>query len=1508
MADKAGGVDMNHPILNLAPEEKRVFTQLFQQADPDKLNVVTGENAVKFFEPTGIAPQILGEIWQIADTENRGLLTFAGFCQVLRLIAHYQSGRGVSAELAFRPGPLPKFDGFNPSTAAPPPAAANLRPQSSGPIRVPPLTPDKSTEYAGLFEKSGAENGLLGGETAKTIFEKAGLPNDVLGKIWSLADTETRGALGVTEFIIAMHLIASYRNGSLKGLPSTLPVGLYEAAARRVPPPGRGPGGSRPIEPPGAIPRQLSGSGMQRNQSPMTRPPYGTPPQSAQPTGSDWLISPSEKSNYDALFKKVDTQSRGHITGEQAVGFFSDSGLPEAILAHIWDLADINSDGQLNRDEFAVAMHLIRQQRPNPGLEKLPATLPSNLVPPSMQGQVRPPQQFTAPTFDNAAYSSNMSKSAADDLFDAFSSPPPAPVQTHQSTGGSGQNFSRPFDNDPFGAPQGSPKSPTGGYQPSPRNAPSGFKPFVPTSSFGQGLTSQGTGASGSSHSKQPAMEDLLGDNDAEANKKITQDTIDLGNMSNQIGTLRTQMQEVQSKKQSTEGDISGVSTQKRDLELRLAQFRTQYEQEVKHVKTLEDRLTASRNETRKLQQDLAMIEGSYQDLQSQHRQISTALEADQRENASLKERIRQLNGEIGQLRPQLEKMRADARQQKGMVSINKKQLQTNEGERDKIKSEMSDLSRSMQEEQRSTQSSVTETGGPSVSSPAPSNASHGSMNPFFRKSPQQSVDNARSPSAFSPTSATQNQRDFDNFFGASAFTSPQTAAPPPTSFKSESHHGQGQSVQSGPSLSDTEVPTPSTSPPLSYRDSPHTAEAQAPPSSGQFAANFLPLREGRNESFTSSTKASASGSRLGGAETPTNAATSSPFSATHDKEPRPSEPTRADTGHFPNLFDRNMTSSPAASATSDPTHARAGSKGDERKDAFQPFSIPAGKEQVPGAFPADDMIRPNQTGESTMSNQSRGSGRPNDPFGMASTSSRDNQTQQSRWQPGASHKVDFDAAFAGSSSGPGRGFQEKQHTGSSVNGSVDSATAVKFNQEFPPIKDLGDDDDSDSNSEQGFADNFTSPSPQHKRDAARGQGQQKPTDHGADVMGARPQLGQMDSSTSGLPTPNAQKSPPTYNQSQTASGIQQPSNNNNKFPAEFGGLLPSRNDPTSPPQADDKPFGGSSTQGQSLFGVPTSQQSKGSSPSMAAAFSAGSPPSAADTPTSTAPSDAYHSAVSFPSGAGEKSQSPDSSSAAGTQHMAAQQQSQQPQASKPSASAFDFDTGFDDLTDARDAADDRAGDDEDFILAVSHRRAADFDSDFNPVFDSPAASKSNTIASQHTPTGKHDHDAFGDFEHSISHAFGKQPVPSQQATAHDWDDIWSKLGQPDPSSGAGAGATANNAAAPGESGSAMGSNMAGPSGSAPGGESSSGVAVNKATTSGSPTTDEAASAAAAGKEQMPQLGRALTTGTEHDDPILKKLTGMGYPRDKALAALEKYDYDITKVGGPADPLNAMWF
>lgn len=48
------------------------------------------------------------------------------------------------------------------------------------------------------------------------------------------------------------------------------------------------------------------------------------------------------------------------------------------------DLADINSDGRLSRDGFAIAYHLIKNKLRG---QPIPAQLPSSLIPPSLRSQ-----------------------------------------------------------------------------------------------------------------------------------------------------------------------------------------------------------------------------------------------------------------------------------------------------------------------------------------------------------------------------------------------------------------------------------------------------------------------------------------------------------------------------------------------------------------------------------------------------------------------------------------------------------------------------------------------------------------------------------------------------------------------------------------------------------------------------------------------------------------------------------------------------------------------------------------------------------------------------------------------------------------------------------------------------------------------------------------------------------------------------------------------------------------
>ena len=53
--------------------------------------------------------------------------------------------------------------------------------------------------------------------------------------------------------------------------------------------------------------------------------------------------------------------------------------MPEDELAQIWELADLDGDGKLHLDEWAIAMHLVSRRVAG---DPLPATLPSSLRPP----------------------------------------------------------------------------------------------------------------------------------------------------------------------------------------------------------------------------------------------------------------------------------------------------------------------------------------------------------------------------------------------------------------------------------------------------------------------------------------------------------------------------------------------------------------------------------------------------------------------------------------------------------------------------------------------------------------------------------------------------------------------------------------------------------------------------------------------------------------------------------------------------------------------------------------------------------------------------------------------------------------------------------------------------------------------------------------------------------------------------------------------------------------------
>lgn len=96
----------------------------------------------------------------------------------------------------------------------------------------------------------------------------------------------------------------------------------------------------------------------------------------------EWAIKSQSKLKYTQLFNTTDRSRSGFLTGAQARNLMVQSKLPQSILAQIWALSDMDSDGRLGCEEFVLAMYLCEMAAQG---DLIPAKLPPDLIPPSFR-------------------------------------------------------------------------------------------------------------------------------------------------------------------------------------------------------------------------------------------------------------------------------------------------------------------------------------------------------------------------------------------------------------------------------------------------------------------------------------------------------------------------------------------------------------------------------------------------------------------------------------------------------------------------------------------------------------------------------------------------------------------------------------------------------------------------------------------------------------------------------------------------------------------------------------------------------------------------------------------------------------------------------------------------------------------------------------------------------------------------------------------------------------------
>ncbi|XP_076386139.1 epidermal growth factor receptor pathway substrate 15 isoform X3 [Megachile rotundata] len=346
-----------------------IYEAYYNQVDPNGCGQIGAMEAARFLKKSQLSDAILGEIWDMADPQSRGLLDKSGLFVALKLCALAQAGREISMSNLSLELPPPKMGDISiPYSKNVVNALPVITPVSTGDWSI---KPSERAKYDQLFDSLQPSNGYIPGNKVKGVLIDSKLPLDTLGKIWDLADMDKDGMLDRHEFVVAMHLV--YKALEKYAIPSVLPPELMPPGKRKD---------SIPITKSPASIGIITTAPPPIPPLPNVSSVKSMPSMDTAKTNVQWVVSSEDQIAAEKLFLQADLDMDGYVSGIEIKDVFLQSGLPQTVLADIWSLCDTMQTGKLNKEQFALAMWFIKQKLR--GIDP-PATLTPDMIPPSMR-------------------------------------------------------------------------------------------------------------------------------------------------------------------------------------------------------------------------------------------------------------------------------------------------------------------------------------------------------------------------------------------------------------------------------------------------------------------------------------------------------------------------------------------------------------------------------------------------------------------------------------------------------------------------------------------------------------------------------------------------------------------------------------------------------------------------------------------------------------------------------------------------------------------------------------------------------------------------------------------------------------------------------------------------------------------------------------------------------------------------------------------------------------------
>ncbi|KAJ3258513.1 hypothetical protein HDU77_002238 [Chytriomyces hyalinus] len=705
--------------LPLSPEESHAYGQLFSMAAVD--NVVAADTAVSLLTRSKLPQNVLGEIWVLADSEQRGVLTRESFYKCMKLIALCQAGKPVSLQFIASKTALPVFDGVTITPYQPPapvsaPAPLKISSDKGVAMAAQPsstgfqLANEERDRFLAAFNSCSPSGGFVSGASAKELFIKSGLSLETLSRIWQLVDPQSTMQLSLAQFMMAMLIITQMKSGALQSVPPSIPPGLVNgiaAAAQSVSAqiasapisvsqqPLFGSTGSTAVAN-SALPTSplRMGSVTGTSASAVAPPPsfdkrrstiakVAAPVVPANQAMEPWAILADEKAISDSHFDSLDSGKKGYVSGQESYEFFLKSKLDQTTLAHIWELANIRKAVGLSKDEFSVAMHLIKISMAG---SALPESLPTQLIPPSLRAR---PQASVAPA---APVPSTIPLQPATQPAMPFNSAPVVPKSATQDLMGLDAAFEPVKPQQPVMAAQQNTAFDTRKFS---------ITAATPTATSNFTFPTNSLGTTQSPNSSLTNLSD-------DRSQEITAAQAQVADLEKRRAMLLPAQEELRAKRAANEIQLQKVNLRKQELILELTQASATYEAE---QAILQENMMLLEREQAALAQSQMDVDQAKQIVAAkldEKNQVLRSIEAVREEMgdclksvAEMDRVTRQYQEEITFLRPQFAQVHAELKKHLNQVEINKQLLASVTEEYQRLKMDVSKDEMLLEEEKR---------------------------------------------------------------------------------------------------------------------------------------------------------------------------------------------------------------------------------------------------------------------------------------------------------------------------------------------------------------------------------------------------------------------------------------------------------------------------------------------------------------------------------------------------------------------------------------------------------------------------------------------------------------------------------------------------------------------------------------------------------------------------------------------------------------------------------------